>query len=141
MRILGHAFRFTPKFCAKWKASQSYITLEDSNFGSNFMEVSVAIIFNLIWGVFHGVLPQMSSNLYKSFTSDAIKLSPKNEFLALRAFRFTLSWRYIIVVSFISIAIKYCWNSHQRQYSNKQKHCLKIFWRIQVFMEKGRTQS
>ena len=46
----------------------------------------------------------MSSNLYKIFTSDAIKLSQKNEFFTLIAFRFTLSWRYIIVVSFISIA-------------------------------------
>ena len=59
---------------------------------------------NLFWDAFYGILPQMSSNLYKIFTSEAIKLSQKNEFLTLIAFRFTLSWRYIIVVSFISIA-------------------------------------
>ena len=58
---------------------------------------------NLFWDAFYGILPQMSSNLYKIFTSEAIKLSQKNEFLTLIAFRFTLSWRYIIVVSFISI--------------------------------------
>ena len=74
-----------------------YITLEGSCFGSNFREVSVGIILNLFWAVFH-------EYSLKSFTSDTIKLSQKNEFLALRAFRFTLSWRYIIVVSFISIA-------------------------------------
>ena len=65
------------------------MTLEDSNFGSKFREASVAIILNLFWVVFHGILPQMLSNLY--FTSGAIKLSQKNEFLALRAFQFTLS--------------------------------------------------
>ena len=45
------------------------------------------------WVVSHGILLQIWSNLYKSFTSDAIKLSPKkkNDFLALRAFRFPLS--------------------------------------------------
>ena len=127
--------------------------------------------------IFHGILPQMLPNLYKSFTSDPIKLSQKKkEFLALRAFRSTLSWRYIIVVSFISIAfvsfklknfpnfayrfsiheralfgrflgpyspsmVRYYRKSHQRQYSRKQKYCLKNFWWIQVFMEKGRTQS
>ena len=53
------------------------MTLEDSSFGSNFREVSVAIILNLFWVVFHGILPQMSSNLYKSLTSNAIKLSQK----------------------------------------------------------------
>ena len=47
--------------------------------------------------------PQMLSNLYKSFTSDVIRLSQKKKFLALRAIRFTLSWRYIIVISFIDI--------------------------------------
>ena len=46
----------------------------------------------------------MFSNLCKSFTSDAIKLSQKNEFLAVRALQFTFSWRHIIVVSLISIA-------------------------------------
>ena len=34
---------------------------------------------------------EMSSNLRKSFTSDAIKLSQKYEFLTLRASQFTLS--------------------------------------------------
>ena len=53
---------------------KSYITLEDNSFGSNVKEVSVAIILKLLWVVFHGILPQMSSNLYKSFTSNAIKL-------------------------------------------------------------------
>ena len=53
---------------------KSYITLEDNTFGSNVIEVSVAIILKLLWVVFHGILPQMSSNLYKSFTSNAIKL-------------------------------------------------------------------
>ena len=81
-----------------------YITLKGSNCGSNFREVSEGIILDLFWVVFYGILPQMLPNLYRSFTSDAIKLSQKNEFLALRAFRFTLSWRYIIVVNFISIA-------------------------------------
>ena len=56
---------------------------------------------NLFWVAFHEILPQMSSNLYKSFSNDAIK---KNEFLTRRVFRLTVSWRYIIVVSFISIA-------------------------------------
>ena len=97
-------FDLRVKFCTKWKVLQSYRTLEDSSFGYNFREVIVAIILNLFWVVFHGKLPQMSSNLYKSFTGDATKLIEKNESLALRAFRFTLSWRYIIVVSFISIA-------------------------------------
>ena len=93
-----HASRFAPNE----RPYRPWITLEDSSFGSSFKEVSVAIILNLFWVVFHGILPQMLSNLYKSFTSDAVK--QKNEFLALRAFQCTLSWRYIIVVSFISIA-------------------------------------
>ena len=132
-----------------------YITLEGSSFGSNFREVSVGIILNLFWVVFH-------EYSLKSFTSDTIKLTQKNEFLTLRAFRFTLSWRYIIVVSFISIAfvsfklknfpnfayrfsiheralfgrflgpyspsmVQYYRKSHQRQYSRKKKYCLKIF--------------
>ena len=125
---------------------------------------------NLLWMVFNGILPQMSSNLYKNFTSDAIKFSQKNEFLDLRAFRFTLSWRYIIVVSFISIASviiklkfpKFCVSiQHPRNspfwevlgpllpqdgpilstFSSKQKYCLKNFFRVQLFMERGRTQS
>ena len=36
--------------------------------------------------------------------------------------------------------VQYYRKSHQRQYSRKKKYCLKIFWWIQVFMEKGRTQ-
>ena len=51
--------------------------------------------------VFDGVLPKCCPVCTKGFTSDAIKLSQKKEFLALRSFRFTL---YIIVVSVISIA-------------------------------------
>ena len=50
-------------------------SLEDSSFGSNFREVSVAIILNLLWVVFYGILSQMSPNLCKSITSNAIKLS------------------------------------------------------------------
>ena len=94
------------KFCTKWKTLYCYIILEDSRFSSNFREVIVAIILNLFWVVFHGILTQMSSSLYKSFTSDAIKLRnewKKKEFLNLRAFWFTLSWRNIIVVSSVSI--------------------------------------
>ena len=53
------------------------MTLEDSNFGSNFREVIVVIILNIFWVVFHRILPQMLSNLYKSFASDAIKLAKK----------------------------------------------------------------
>ena len=70
-------FDSRPRFCAKWKVLWSCITLEDSIFGSNFREVTIAIILNLFWVVFHGILLQMSSNLYKSFTSDAIKLNQK----------------------------------------------------------------
>ena len=66
-----------PKFCVKWKVLQSYIILEESSFGSNFRRVRVAIILNLFWVIFHGILPEVLSNLYKSFTSDATKLSPK----------------------------------------------------------------
>ena len=112
----------------------------------------------------------MSSNLYKIFTSEAIKLSQKNEFLTLIAFRFTLSWRYIIVVSFISIAsviiklkfqsFAYRFSIHETSlfgrflgpYSPKMvqycRHSLankntvwKKIFRVQLFMEKGRTQS
>ena len=54
--------------------------------------------------VFDGVLPKCCPIYTKGFTSDAIKLSQKKEFLALRSFRFTLLWSYIIVVSVISIA-------------------------------------
>ena len=107
-RFLGHTLWHPlihiPSSAPSKMRYRPYTTLEDSSFGSNFREVSVAIILNLFWVVFHGILRQMLSNLYASFTSDAIKLSQKNEFLILRAFRFTLSWRYIIVVSFISIA-------------------------------------
>ena len=49
----SHARRFAPNE----KPYRSYITLEDRRFGFNFREVSVAIIFNLIW-VFHGILPK-----------------------------------------------------------------------------------
>ena len=70
-------FDLPPRFCAKWKALQCYITLKDSSFGSTFREVSVAIILNLLWVIFNGTLPQMLSNLYKSLTSNAIKLSQK----------------------------------------------------------------
>ena len=34
-------------------------SLEDSSFGSNFRVVSVAIILNLLWVVFYGILSQM----------------------------------------------------------------------------------
>ena len=97
-------FDSRPKFCAKWKALQTLPNSWRCSLGSNFREVSVAIILNLFWVVFHGILPHMLSNLYKSFTSDANKVSQENEFLALRAFWFTLSWRYIFMLSFCSIA-------------------------------------
>ena len=74
-------------FYTKWKTLQSYTPLEDSSLGSLFREVIAAIIFNIFRLVFHRILPQILSNLYESFTSDAIKLSQKNEFLTLRAFR------------------------------------------------------
>ena len=126
---------------------------------------------NLFRVVFHSILfipPDAVDNLYKSFTSDAIKLSQENEFLALRLFRFTLSWRYIIVVSFIGIAfvvvklkIKNSRNNHfwevfglllpqygpiLPKYSREvvlqqTKTLFENFWRIWVFMEKERTQS
>ena len=54
-------FDSRPKFCANMNDLQ---TLEDSSFGSNFGEFSVAIILNLFWVVFRGILPQMLSNLY-----------------------------------------------------------------------------
>ena len=80
-------------------------TLEDSSFSFDFREVSLAIILNLFWVVFHGILSQMSTNLYRNFTSDVIKLSQKkNDFKDLTAFWFTFLWRYIIVESFISVA-------------------------------------
>ena len=128
-------FDLRPKFCIKWKALQSYITLGDRSFGSNFREVSLAIICNLFCVIFHGI-QSIQKLLYKSLSSDAITLSQKNEFLALRAFQFTLSWRYITMVSSISRAFvvvnffdpslfQYCRNSHQRYYSSNEKHCLK----------------
>ena len=56
---------------------ESYITLEDSSFGLNFREVSKAIILNLFWVGFHGIAHRILCSLYKSFTSDVIKLSQK----------------------------------------------------------------
>ena len=82
---------------------KSYITLQCISFGTFHLAVMV-IIFKLFWVVFLGIPPQMSSSLYKSFTSDQLNQAKINEFLALRTFRFTLSWRYITAVSFISIA-------------------------------------
>ena len=66
--------------------------LEHSSFGSHFRDLRSNHFEPILCG-FHGKLPQMWSSLYKSFTSDAIKLiqKKKKEFLALRAFRFTLS--------------------------------------------------
>ena len=107
-RFLGHTLWHPlihiPSFAPSKRRYRPYTTLEDSSFGSNFREVSVAIILNLFWVIFNGILPHMLSNLYKSFTSDANKVSQENEFLALRAFWFTLSWRYIIMLSLFSIA-------------------------------------
>ena len=34
------------------------MTLEDSSFGCNFREVSVANILDLLWVVFHGIFPK-----------------------------------------------------------------------------------
>ena len=70
----------------------------------NFSSGVINVENKEFWAVFHSILPQMLSNLYKRFTSDAIKLGKKNEFLAQRTFWFTFSLRYKIVVSFISIA-------------------------------------
>ena len=81
-RLLAH-FDLRREFCAKLKALQSDISLEDSSFGSNFRE---AIILNLCWVVFHGILPQIASNLYKNFTNDAIKLSKKKKFSGSKSF-------------------------------------------------------
>ena len=50
---------------------------DSCSFSSNVTELSVAIILNLFWVVFHGILTQVSSDIYEGFTSDAIKLSPK----------------------------------------------------------------
>ena len=69
----------------------------------NFSSGVINVENKEFWVVFHGILPQMLSNLYKRFTSDAIKLGKKQkqkEFLAQKTFRFTFS----LVVSFISIA-------------------------------------
>ena len=74
------------------------------------------------WVVFHGILHQIWTNLYKNITTDAIKGNAQHMW----GFWFILLWRYIIVVSFISIAflivksrfLKVCvpihhpWNSH-----------------------------
>ena len=71
----------------------------------NFSSGVINVENKEFWAVFHSILPQMLSNLYKRFTSDAMKLGKKkNEFLAQRTFWFTFSLRYKIVVSFISIA-------------------------------------
>ena len=59
---------------------KSYITLQCISFGTFHLAVMV-IIFKLFWVVFLGIPPQMSSSLYKSFTSDAIK-SSKNKWIS-----------------------------------------------------------
>ena len=43
----------------------------------NFEDVSISTILNLFGVVFYGIILQMTSNLYKSFISDEIKLSLK----------------------------------------------------------------
>ena len=68
--------RFMSQVLCQMKGLVEVITLEDS-FGSNFTEVRVAIILNLFWIFFHGILLQMLSNLYKSFSSDVIKSGQK----------------------------------------------------------------
>ena len=72
---LSDAHRFTPQVLRQME--ESYITLEDSSFGLNFREVSEAIILNLFWVGFHGIAHRILCSLYKSFTSDVIKLSQK----------------------------------------------------------------
>ena len=43
----------------------------------NFEDVSISTILNLFGVIFYGIILQMTSNLYKSFISDEIKLSLK----------------------------------------------------------------
>ena len=43
----------------------------------NFSSGVINVENKEFWVVFHGILPQMLSNLYKRFTSDAIKLGKK----------------------------------------------------------------
>lgn len=40
----------------------------------------MAMIFDLLWLVFHGLLPKMKFNLYKIFTSDAMQDNAKQGF-------------------------------------------------------------
>ena len=81
INFLGHVLWrpsiHAPSFEPNERPYRPYICLKDSSLGSSSREVSAAIILNLFWVVFHGILPQMLSNLYQSFTSDAIKLSKK----------------------------------------------------------------
>ena len=105
IRFLFHALWrpsiYAPSFVPNERPCRDHNSWRHS-FGSNFTEVRVAIILNLFWIFFHGILLQILSNLYKSFSSDVIKSGQKNDFLILRTFRFILSWRYLIVRSFIS---------------------------------------
>ena len=45
----------------------------------NFSSGVINVENKEFWVVFHGILPQMLSNLYKRFTSDAIKLGKKKK--------------------------------------------------------------
>ena len=45
----------------------------------NFSNGVINVENKEFWVVFHGILPQMLSNLYKRFTSDAIKLGKKKK--------------------------------------------------------------
>ena len=45
----------------------------------NFSSGVINVENKEFWAVFHSILPQMLSNLYKRFTSDAIKLGKKKK--------------------------------------------------------------
>ena len=48
---------------------------------------------------------------------------------------------FMIVADTPSDVVQFGQNSHQSLYSSKQEHRLKIFWKVWVFKEQGRTQN
>ena len=48
----------------------------------NFSSGVINVENKEFWAVFHSILPQMLSNLYKRFTSDAIKLGKKKKWIS-----------------------------------------------------------
>ena len=48
---------------------------------------------------------------------------------------------FMIVADTPPDVVQFGQNSHQRLYSSKQEHRLKIFWKVWVFKEQGRTQN